>query len=391
MVDFKNTAIALEHKTDKELKNTAWLFRLMNSNFLVNIGSAMTILALNIRMPIQGIIKKTIFKQFCGGKDFEECRATVAELAAYNVATILDYGAEGKESEAAFDITIKASIKSILFAAQHDTVPVVSCKVTGLCKNKLLENITTALQKGEPLTDKLQKKFDKVVIRLDSICKEAHKHKVALFIDAEESWVQMAIDRVTDIMMERYNKDYITVYNTFQLYRHDRLSFLKESYAKAEQRNFILGAKLVRGAYMEKERKRAVKMGYLSPIHTTKEATDRDYNAAVEFCIQNYEKIAGCVASHNESSTRLQMESMEEKGVDKKHPHFNFCQLYGMSDNLTYNLAKAGYNVAKYVPYGPVRDVIPYLIRRARENSSVDGEVSRELDMIKQEILRRKI
>ncbi len=389
MVDFKNTAIAFERKSSKELKNTAWLFRLMNSNFLVTVGSNLTLVALQMRMPIQGIIKKTIFKQFCGGATFDECRQTIGELAAYNVATILDYGAEGKENEAAFNITVKESIKSLQFAAKHETVPVVSCKVTGLAEDAVLEAITKAMQEGNAPAAKDKALFDKMLVRLDTICKEAHQNKVALFIDAEESWLQGAIDAATDLMMERYNTDYVTVYNTFQLYRHDRLDFLKKSYQKAKEKNFILGAKLVRGAYMEKERERAAKKGYPSPIQPDKMACDKDYNAAVQFCVENYQNISSSLASHNEYSNRYQMELMEQKGIEKNHIHLNFCQLYGMSDNLTFNLAKAGYNVAKYVPYGPVRDVIPYLIRRAEENSAIDGEMSRELGMIKEELKRR--
>ena len=390
MVDFKDTAVAFERKTNRELKNTAWLFTMMNSKFLVNVGSHLTLLGLKMRLPIKGMIKKTIFQQFCGGTTFAECRKTIGELGQYNVATILDYGAEGKESEEAFNITVKESIKAVQFAAEHDTVPVVSCKVTGLCENRVLLEVTTAMDNGQAISPDNQAIFDKALERLDKICQEAYKHKVALFIDAEESWLQSAIDEATDIMMARYNKEYVTVYNTFQMYRHDRLAFLKKSFAKAEEQNFILGAKLVRGAYMEKERVRAAEKGYPSPIQPGKASTDKDYNLAVAFCIEHYEKIASCVASHNEYSTRFQMNEMESKGIDKKHPHFNFCQLYGMSDHLTFNLAKGGYNVAKYVPYGPVADVIPYLIRRAQENSAVDGEVSRELGMIQSELKRRK-
>lgn len=385
-VDFTNTAIAFERKSNRELKETAWLFGMMNKNWLVSIGSNLTLIALNMKLPIKGIIKKTIFKQFCGGATFEECRQSIKELADYKVATILDYGAEGKESEEAFDITVEESIRSVRFAAEHDTVPVVSCKVTGLASNGLLEKMS----EGKSLSDSEQKSYEKALKRLNTICEEAHKLKVALFIDAEESWIQQAIDDMTDIMMERYNKEYVTVYNTYQMYRHDRLAFLKKSFALAEERNYILGAKLVRGAYMEKERKRAAEKDYPSPIQPTKQATDDDYNAAVKFCVDNYEKIASCVASHNEYSTKYQLKLMEEMGIPKNHKHFNFCQLYGMSDNLTFNLAKAGYNVAKYVPYGPIKDVIPYLIRRAKENSSVDGEVGRELGLIREEMRRRK-
>jgi proline dehydrogenase len=385
-VDFTDTGIAFERKSNRELKETAFLFKMMNNNHLVNVGSHMTLWALKLRLPIKSIIKKTIFKQFCGGATFEECNKSIQELAAYNVAAILDYGAEGKEDDAAFDITVKESIKSVRFAAEHDTVPVISCKITGLAQNNLLANISAKKE----LSDKETQQYQKALNRLDLICKEAYQLKVALFIDAEESWIQTAIDDMTDVMMERYNKEYITVYNTFQMYRHDRLDFLKKSFALAQEKGFILGAKLVRGAYMEKERLRAKEKGYPSPIQPDKASTDNDYNAAVKFCVENYERIGSCVASHNEYSTQYQLQLMEEMNIPKNHIHFNFCQLYGMSDNLTFNLAKAGYNVAKYVPYGPVKDVIPYLIRRAQENSAVDGEVSRERGLINKELQRRK-
>lgn len=385
-VDFSDTSVAFERKSNRALKETAFLFKMMNNSFLVNVGSNMTLFALKLRLPIKTIIKKTIFKQFCGGATFEECNKSIEELAAYHVAAILDYGAEGKEDDAAFDITVKESIKSVYFAAEHDTVPVISCKITGLAQNGLLEKITSKKALSEKETEKYQQALD----RLDMICEEAHRLKVALFIDAEESWIQDAIDDLTEVMMERYNKEYVTIYNTFQMYRHDRLAFLKKSLVLAEEKNYILGAKLVRGAYMEKERQRASQKGYPSPIQANKTATDKDYNAAVKFCAENYKRIRSCVASHNEYSTQYQLQLMDEMSIPKNHPHFNFCQLYGMSDNLTFNLAKAGYNVAKYVPYGPVKDVIPYLIRRAQENSAVDGEVSRELGMIKEELKRRK-
>ncbi|MCP4439417.1 MAG: proline dehydrogenase [Aureispira sp.] len=385
-LDFTNTATSFERKSNKDLKDMAWLFNLMNKQWLVDIGSALTLVALKIRLPIRGIIKKTIFKQFCGGSTFEECTKTIEELGKYDVATILDYGAEGKSTEKAFDKTVQESMRSVRFAAKNKTVPVVSCKVTGLARFELLEKVTAKKE----LSDKEKEEYQRVIDRLDKISKEAHDLKVALFIDAEESWIQVAIDELTDLMMLRYNQEHIAIYNTFQLYRHDRLAFLKASFEKAQKGNYILGAKLVRGAYMEKERERAEKKGYPSPIQPNKEACDNDYNAAVKFCIDNYEQIASCLASHNEYSTRYQAELMEEKNIPKNHPHTNFCQLYGMSDNLTFNLAKEGYNVAKYVPYGPVQDVIPYLIRRAKENSAVGGEVSRELGMIRSELKRRK-
>lgn len=384
--DLNNTLVAFERKNDKQLANMAWLFRQMNRRWLVNMGSNLALFALKLRLPVQGIIKRTIFAQFCGGTSLEECATTATEIGKYNVLTVLDYGAEGKETDADFDKTMNEFIRAIRFAAGQKTIPVVSCKVTGLTPFHLLEKVSA----GKPLNETDQKTYQRSLARLDAVCAEAAKHQRAFFIDAEESWIQQAIDDMTDAMMEKYNKERITVYNTFQMYRHDRLAFLKKSFERAKERGYILGAKLVRGAYMEKERERAEEMGYPSPIQPNKEATDRDYDAAVVFCVENYDRIASCVASHNQKSNLLQVELMEQKGIAKDHPHLSFCQLYGMSDTITFNLAKAGYQVAKYVPYGPVRDVVPYLIRRARENSAASGEVSRELSVITSEIERRK-
>ncbi|MGH1334868.1 MAG: proline dehydrogenase family protein [Aureispira sp.] len=386
MIDFKNTAVAFERKSNKELRRTSMLFKLMSNSLLVDLGSNATLFALKIRLPIKGMIKKTIFQQFCGGATLEECRTTIFDLEKYGVDTVLDYGAEGKDDDDAFDLTVKELTDSIRFASTEDSVPIVTGKITGLMSIGLL----TKLGKGEPLTQQEKNAQHRALERLDSLCKIAHEKKVALFIDGEESWIQDPIDEMTLTMMERYNKDYITVYNTYQLYRHDRLAFLKVSFERAQEKGFILGAKLVRGAYMEKERDRAQKMGYASPIQATKDATDQDYNAAVAFCVTNYEHIASCVGSHNEYSTRYQIDLMEKANIPKEHRHLTFSQLYGMSDNLTFNLAKTGYNVSKYIPYGPVGDVIPYLIRRAQENSAVNGEVSRELDLLQQEISRRR-
>lgn len=385
-VDFQNTEIAFERKSNKELKRMKWLFRLMSKNFLVSIGGKITLLALRLRLPIKGLIKMTIFPQFCGGTSLEASESTIFELAQYNVATILDYGAEGKETEADFDRSMKQTIKSIEFASTNTMVPVVSCKITGLTRFALLEK----MHRGDTLSESEQAEAERSLNRLNKICEAAHHNRMGVFIDAEESWIQGPIDDWVDLMMQRYNMDYPSVYNTFQLYLKDRYAFLEASYEKAQQRGYILGAKLVRGAYMEKERERAEEMGYPNPIQPSKAACDTDYNKAVEFCLPRYESIASCLASHNEYSTRLQLQLINSLGIPPKHPHINFCQLYGMSDNLTFNLAKAGYTVAKYMPYGPVKDVIPYLIRRAEENSAVGGEVGRELQLIQAELKRRK-
>ena len=385
VVDFSNTEVAFATLSDKALKRAAWLFGMMNKPRLVGIGSKLALLALKLRLPINGIVKKTIFRQFCGGTTLLECQSVVNKLYQSNILTILDYGAEGKCTEEAFNASMRETIRAIRFANENDSVPVVSLKITGLARFELLQKI----QEGKPLNEAEQHEYDNSFKRFDSICHVAHENRVGLFVDAEESWIQDTIDYMTLGMMERYNRYYPTIYNTYQLYRHDRLNFLKKSYHLAQKKEYILGAKIVRGAYLEKENDRAKDLNYPTPIQPNKAATDRDFNAAIKFCIDRYQDLAFCNASHNEASAKYMLELIQKKGLEKAHPHLNFCQLLGMSDHLSYNLAQAGFCVAKYVPYGPVRDVVPYLVRRAQENTTVSGDMSRELGFIKNEMKRR--
>jgi proline dehydrogenase len=386
--DFQNTEVAFAMKTDEELHKAAWLFGLMNKHWLVGIGSKIGIAAIKLHLPfVEQVVKSTIFQQFCGGTTLLECTKTIERLYEYNVQTILDYGAEAKETEEDFNATMNETIRAIEFAAQNQSTPVVSSKISGLARFGLLES----LQAGEPLTRKTKAEYRNVVKRIDSMCHIASQKGVSIFFDAEESWIQDTIDHLVNMMMKRYNKERAVVYNTYQLYRTDRLQYLMDSYDRAQEDGYILGAKLVRGAYMEKERERAHRMGYPSPIQPNKEACDDAYDMAVRFCVERYETIALANATHNAASNRLQAELIAQRGIQKDHPHLNFCQLYGMSDNITFNLAKAGYNVAKYVPYGPVREVIPYLIRRAQENTSVTGDMTREHKLVIEERKRRGI
>lgn len=385
-IDFKNTKNAFQHKSDAQLKKAAWLFGLMNQPWLVGIGSQLGIAAIRLHLPfVTTIVKNTIFEQFCGGTSLEDCQTTIDELGKYKSSTILDYGAEAKETEEELDVTKNETIRAIIFASTNSDVPVVSTKISGLASTELLE----AVQENEYYNASLQRQYKNVLDRLHAICKVAVKHKVGVFFDAEESWLQDAIDHFVNLMMDDYNRESVIIYNTFQMYRADRLDYLKKSFRRAKKNGYMLGAKLVRGAYMEKERERAKAKGYPSPIHPDKAAVDEAYNKAVVFVVKNYEQIASCNASHNEESALLQARLIEEQNLPKNHPHLNFCQLYGMSDHITFNLAEAGYNVAKYVPYGKVRDVVPYLIRRAQENSSVSGDMGREYALVLKEIKRR--
>ncbi len=387
-IDFSNTEIAFSNKSDKELKRMALLFRTMNMSWLVKIGSSMLLLAMQLRLPfVKRIVKNTIFPQFCGGTHLMDCQDAIDKLYAHNALTILDYGAEAKSTEEELNKVKTEIVRAIEMAASNNSVPVVSVKISALTDNALLEKISA---KEELSKEELEEQV-KLIDRLDDICNMAYSLGVGVFIDAEESWVQIAIDDLVVLMMEKYNKEKCIVYNTYQMYRHDKLAQLKLDHEEALSKGYILGAKNVRGAYMEKERNRADAEGRLSPIHKNKSAVDADYNTAIRYCVEHYETIGSCCASHNIESNLLQATLIDEQGIQKDHPHLNFCQLYGMSDNITFNIAAQGFNVAKYVPYGPIKEVIPYLIRRAQENTSVTGEASRELKLIQAEKKRRKI
>jgi proline dehydrogenase len=387
-VDFSNTEVAYAHKDDKALKKMLWLFGLMNKHWLVGLGAKIGVPAIKMHLPfVKSIVKNTVFEQFCGGVSLFETQSTIDLLAKNNVFTILDYGAEGKQSEEEFNKTMNETIRAIQFAAKKEDVPVVSSKISGLARFDLLASI----QAGVPLTSETKREYRNILKRLDSICNVAFQNNTAIYFDAEETWIQGALDHLVEIMMRRYNKEKVVVSTTVQLYRTEGLQLLIDSFDLAQKHNYFLGAKLVRGAYMEKERARAEEKGYPTPIHPNKEATDDCYNSALRFCIDNYERIALCNATHNAKSNYIMAKLIDERGLKRNHLHLNFSQLYGMSDNQTFNLAKAGYNVAKYVPYGPIEEVVPYLIRRAEENSSVTGDMGREYQMALAEVNRRGI
>jgi proline dehydrogenase len=402
-ISFDNTEFAFEYKTDKQLKKARFLFSSMGKAWLVKLGTRFTPWAIKARLPIKGIIRNTIFSQFVGGETLEETAVVAKKLGEYNVQVILDYGVEGgDDGEQGFDHSTQEFIRVINYAATQPNIPFMSIKVTGFARFSLLEKLDAAMHST---TGTLMKRFLKAVddlpadekeewhrvrYRMMNICEIAATKKVGVMVDAEETWIQDPVDALTILMMDTYNKQRPVIYNTIQHYRHDRLQFLKDSYEAADQRKFILGAKLVRGAYMEKERKRAAEKNYPSPIQPNKESTDKDYNEGLAFCIEHIDRIAVIVASHNEHSNLLATELLQKKKLPLSHPHIHWSQLYGMSDNITFNLAHAGCSVSKYLPFGPIDDVIPYLMRRAQENTSVKGQTGRELALIKKELQRRK-
>ncbi|MBW0176480.1 proline dehydrogenase family protein [Sediminibacterium sp.] len=391
-ISFDNTENAFAYKSSKELKSAKFLFSTMGYPWFVQLGTRLTPFIMKTGLPVHGIIRKTIFKQFVGGETLAETAGVGAVLGKYGVQVILDYGVEGKEGEDSFDHATEEFIRVINYAATQKNIPFISIKVTGLARFALLQTLNEAPRLRSGIHDHEMEvdEWDRVRERMYTICEVAAEKGVGVLIDAEESWIQDPIDRLTMEMMELFNKGKVVVYNTIQLYRHDRLHFLKLSHQIAQQKGFLLGVKLVRGAYMEKERARAREMGYPSPIQPDKAASDRDYDLAVRYALEHIDQLAVIIASHNEESNLLAAQLLDQKGLAHNHPHIHFSQLFGMSDNITFNLAKEGFSVSKYLPFGPIRDVIPYLMRRAQENSSVSGQTGRELALIKRELERRK-
>ena len=383
---FNNTEVAFSLKSDTELDRAYFLFKMIANQPLVRIGTAVTNFALKANLPVEGLIRATVFDHFCGGVNEEDCLSVVDKMYIKGVSSVLDYSVEGKEEENQFDAALKMTLKTTEFAKERLAIPFAVFKPTGFGRFELYEK----LGEKQTLTAEEQVEWNRVVGRFDTVCSEAHKKNVALLIDGEESWMQEAADDLVMEMMRKYNKEKAIVFNTLQLYRWDRLNYLKKLHEQAKNEGFYIGMKLVRGAYMEKEIARSIEKGYPSPICDTKDDTDKNYDTTVRYMTDHLDRMSIFAGTHNELSVYKLMDIMHEKGVKTNDDKIWFGQLYGMSDNISYNLAANGYNVAKYLPFGPVKDVMPYLIRRAEENTSVAGQTSRELEMIKAERNRRK-
>ncbi|MBC7642915.1 MAG: proline dehydrogenase family protein [Flavobacterium sp.] len=382
---FDNTKVAFSLKTDNELNRAYFLFKMISNPRLVKIGTYLTNFALKLHLPVQGLIRVTVFDHFCGGINENDCLKVVDSMFTKGVSSVLDYSVEGKEDEAHFDDAMKMALKIIEFAKEKQSIPFVVFKPTGFGRFELYEK----LGEGKKLNPEEQSEWNRVVARFDKVCNAAHKNNILILIDGEESWMQDAADELVESMMKKYNKDKCIVFNTLQMYRWDRLEYLKNLHERANTDNFYIGMKLVRGAYMEKENKRATDKGYKSPICETKDATDQNYDAATEYMMQNLNRMSIYLGTHNENSSYKMLEMMQKNKIDYNDSRIWFGQLYGMSDNISYNLAENGNNVSKYLPFGPVKDVMPYLIRRAQENTSVAGQTSRELNLLKIERGRR--
>ena len=387
MIAFENTEIAFKNKTDRDLKRAYRLFKLMRKSWLVRSGEVASKIAFALRLPVSKLIRNTIFRQFCGGTSITDCKYEIEKLSKFGIGTILDYSVEGKLTEQDLDKTRDEIIRTIRLAEKNKDIPFAVFKPTGLARVDLLEKMSSDKNNLNAIE---QYEIIAFIARVDSICQAASDAKIKLFIDAEDYSFQTTIDHLAEKMFQKYNQSNVIIYTTVQMYRHDRLEYLGLIYDAAMKGNYKVGVKLVRGAYMEKERERADKNNYASPIYNCKEDTDSAFNLALEFLIKRIETFAICAGTHNEESTNMLIAFMEQEGINSNDARVYFAQLLGMSDHITYNLAHNKFNVVKYVPYGPIKEVMPYLLRRAQENSSVADQTSRELKLIEKELLRRK-
>ncbi|MEO2061454.1 MAG: proline dehydrogenase family protein [Christiangramia sp.] len=383
---FNNTKAAFKLKSDSELDRAIFLFGLMGRPSLVKAGSALTKFSLKFHLPVEGLIKKTIFEQFCGGVTEKDCEPVTQKMYSENLHAILDYSVEGKETEEEFDAAMEKKLSLIEYAKDHDEVSFAMFKPTGIGRFEIWEKVSEKIS----LSDAEKQEWENVRKRVETLCQRAYDLDVRLYADGEETWMQTAADELMEEMMRKYNKEKVLIYNTLQCYRWDRLEYLKNLHEKAKKEGFKIGAKIVRGAYMEKENARAKKLGYPTPICESKEATDVNFNSVMSYCLNHLDDINVFIGTHNEVSNYLALQIMEDRGIDHDDPRIWFSQLFGMSDHLSYNLARKEYNAVKLVPFGPVRDVVPYLLRRAQENTSVKGQTGRELSLLLEERKRRK-
>jgi len=384
---FEDTATAFALKTDSELERAYFLFKMIANEPLVRIGTAMTNFAIKAKLPVEGLIRATVFDHFCGGVNEEDCQPIVDKMFQKGVCSVLDYSVEGQEGDDPLDSALEKILKILDFVKEKDAIPFAVFKPTGFGRFALYQKVG----EGKALTKAETQEWQRVINRFDKACKKAYDLDVSLLIDGEESWMQDAADQIVEDLMRKYNKKKAIVFNTLQMYRWDRLDYLKELHKKAKADGFKIGMKVVRGAYMEKENERAEEEGYPSPICASKEITDENFDEAVSYMLEHLDEIALFAGTHNETSSYRLIELMKKASVANNDSRVWFGQLFGMSDHISFNLANRGYNVAKYLPFGPVRDVMPYLIRRAEENTSVAGQTTRELDLLKKEKKRRKI
>ena len=383
---FDDTRIAFQSKTNLELRRAQLLFRLVAQQSLVRFGKWITLIFLKLRLPVSALYRWSVYEHFCGGETVDVSQKVVGTLAKQGVSSILHYSVEGASKESFYDFSLQKTLETLAYASKDPNIPFTVFKPTAYGNSKIFEKVS----RGENLTPEETQAWERIVKRYHTTCAAAVRYQVKLFIDAEESWLQTAMDDLTEQMMRQYNREEVWIYHTVQMYRHDRLAYLEKLIQRAQRQSFKIGVKLVRGAYIEKENARAQKMNYPSPMCTTKQHTDNNFDAAIRLIIDHLDTVALFYGSHNEASAYVLIAILQQKKIPSNHPHLWFGQLYGMSDHISFNLAQAGFSVAKYVPFGPVKEVIPYLLRRADENTSVSGQTTKELELIEKEIQRRK-
>ena len=386
-MNFDNTQKAYQLKTDRDLQKAYYLFLLFSNKKLVSIGSSFTRLILRMKLPVSYIFKITFFSQFCAGLNKKESLKVVNSLRSYKILSYLHYAVEAVKTEKGMEISKNNTLETLSFSNENKSLLFSVFKATSLGSINLFEKKSS----GIALTDSEKNEWKRIELRIDTCCAAAKKIGVKMLIDAEESWIQPAIDQIAESLMEKYNKKIPLIYTTLQMYRKDRMIYMKNLYNKASKRNFKVGIKLVRGAYIEKENLKAYKLGKPTPICESKELTDQNFNNGLDYMLSKINIGSLFLGSHNEQSILRVTEWMSQNKISKNHPHIWFSQLYGMADHISFNLASSGYQVVKYVPYGPVNDVIPYLMRRAEENTSITGQTPRELSLIKKELKRRRV
>ena len=383
---FDNTQTAFKLKSDSELERAYFLFKMISIEPLVRIGTAATNFALKAHLPVEGLIRSTVFDHFCGGVNEVDCIPKISEMYKSGVYSVLDYSVEGKVDEAQFDLALQKTLELITFSKNNKAMPIAVFKPTGFGRLKIYQKVSDKIS----LSASEKEEWYRIKKRFDLVCASGNLNKIKILIDAEESWIQPALDDLVEELMACYNKEEIMVYATIQLYLSERLPYLKSLLEKSKKEAYQIGVKLVRGAYIEKETARANLKQYANPVCSSKEATDCNFDQGLQLLLENLDQAAVFVGSHNEASTLKALEQMKQANIATNHPRVCFAHLYGMSDYISYNLSDQGYNVVKYLPYGPIKKVVPYLIRRAEENSSIANQTSREMELIRKEIKRRK-
>lgn len=379
---------AFSHYSISQLRRTKVLFKILQNPLVSWFSGFVPHIPILLRLPfVKSLIKHYIFSHFCGGEDWKEVHQSALKLQKQNILSSLDYSVECKQTEQDYETTKKVLLNVLEEAKNLSHIPFCVLKITGLGRFALLEKI----HNGQTLSDNEKAEWQRVQSRFDSICEKAVDCNTKLLVDAEESWIQKPIDNIVKRAMKRHNQNEPMIYNTYQLYLKAKYEQLKTDWEKAKEKGYILGSKLVRGAYMEKETKRAVKMHLPNPIQPSKAKCDQDFNDSLKFCLKHIDDFGIYIGTHNIESTQKARQLMQEYGIAKSDERVFFSQLLGMREILSYELAQQDYLVSKYTPFGKIAEVIPYLLRRIQENSSVKDQLNDEIKVITRELENQKL